>query len=184
MLYAVLPAVKGLFTSVDPNSRRVVPENADGRVKVKVVYVVLESQYQAALTAAVKSLNAKNSKVCFEIVGYLLEELRDEKNFEAFKEDLATTNIFVGSLIFIEELAEKVCSSNAPGVHIMEDTQTLPVAISWPGWSHRAMYHKRKACCSTFPLFHWTVTSMDACNGFVGTSGRSCRDASAAESPT
>ncbi len=110
----MLPAVKGLFTSVDPNSRRVVPENADGRVKVKVVYVVLESQYQAALTAAVKSLNAKNSKVCFEIVGYLLEELRDEKNFEAFKEDLATTNIFVGSLIFIEELAEKVCSRNAP----------------------------------------------------------------------
>ncbi len=47
-------------------------------------------------------------QVCFEIVGYLLEELRDAKNFEAFKEDVATANVFIGSLIFIEELADKV----------------------------------------------------------------------------
>ncbi len=47
-------------------------------------------------------------QVCFEVVGYLLEELRDAKNFEALKEDVATANIFIGSLIFIEELAEKV----------------------------------------------------------------------------
>ena len=42
-----------------------------------------------------------------EIVGYLLEELRDAKNFEAFKADVASANIFIGSLIFIEELADK-----------------------------------------------------------------------------
>lgn len=53
-------------------------------------------------------------QVCFEVVGYLLEELRDAKNFEALKEDVATANIFIGSLIFIEELAEKVGSSRLP----------------------------------------------------------------------
>jgi magnesium chelatase subunit H len=35
----------------------------NGRVKVKVVYVVLEAQYQSAVTAAVKAINAKNTKV-------------------------------------------------------------------------------------------------------------------------
>lgn len=49
-------------------------------------------------------------QVCFEIVGYLLEELRDSTNLEAFKEDLKDANVFIGSLIFIEELAEKVRS--------------------------------------------------------------------------
>lgn len=43
-----------------------------------------------------------------EVVGYLLEELRDNKNYEAFKNDMQTANIFIGSLIFIEELADKV----------------------------------------------------------------------------
>jgi len=104
----------GLFTSTDPESRRVVPENVNGRTKVKVVYVVLEAQYQSALTKAVQNINQKNSKVCFEIVGYLLEELRDSKNFELFKADVATANVFIGSLIFIEELAEKIVEAVAP----------------------------------------------------------------------
>ena len=43
-----------------------------------------------------------------EVVGYLLEELRDGKNYEAFKSDMQTANVFIGSLIFIEELADKV----------------------------------------------------------------------------
>lgn len=47
-------------------------------------------------------------QVCFEVVGYLLEELRDQKNLDMLKEDVASANIFIGSLIFIEELAEKV----------------------------------------------------------------------------
>lgn len=46
--------------------------------------------------------------MCFELVGYLLEELRDGTNFSAFKQDLEDANVFIGSLIFIEELAEKV----------------------------------------------------------------------------
>jgi magnesium chelatase subunit H len=102
-------AGKGLFTSTNPETRRVVPENENGRTRVKLVYVVLEAQYQSALSAAVRNINAKNTSVCFEVVGYLLEELRDASNFEAFKRDVSTANIFIGSLIFIEELAEKVC---------------------------------------------------------------------------
>jgi len=104
----------GLFTSTSPEMRRVVPENTDGKVKVKVVYVVLEAQYQSALTAAVKNINAKNPKVAFELVGYLLEELRDAKNFETFQADVASANVFIGSLIFIEELAEKIVAAVTP----------------------------------------------------------------------
>lgn len=65
---------------------------------------------QASLTAAVRNINAHNDKVAVEVVGYLLEELRDTVNFDALKQDVASANIFVGSLIFIEELADKVLS--------------------------------------------------------------------------
>jgi hypothetical protein len=47
---------------VDPETRRIVPD-AKGRTKIKLVYVVLESQYQSSLAAAVKNINAKNEKV-------------------------------------------------------------------------------------------------------------------------
>ena len=47
-------------------------------------------------------------QVCVEVVGYLLEELRDAKNCALFQKDMQNANIFIGSLIFIEELAEKV----------------------------------------------------------------------------
>ncbi|KAI8476659.1 MAG: magnesium protoporphyrin chelatase [Monoraphidium minutum] len=105
---------KGLFTSTNPELRRVVPDDVAGRVKVKVVYTVLEAQYQSALSSAVKAINSTNKTVCFEIVGYLLEELRDPDNFAAFKEDLTNANVFIGSLIFIEELAEKIVDAVAP----------------------------------------------------------------------
>jgi magnesium chelatase subunit H len=104
----------GGFTTVDPESRRIVPENINGRTKIKIVYTVLESQYQSALAAAVKNINEHRSEVCVEIVGYLLEELRDQDNFDKFKEDVATANIFIGSLIFIEELAEKIVDAVNP----------------------------------------------------------------------
>jgi hypothetical protein len=45
---------KGLFTNVDPAIRTIIPE-ANGRTVVKMVYVVLESQYQSSLSAAVKA---------------------------------------------------------------------------------------------------------------------------------
>ena len=40
--------------------------------------------------------------------GYILEELRDPANFEQFKKDVGEANIFIGSLIFVQELADKV----------------------------------------------------------------------------
>lgn len=54
--------VGGMYTNTNPELRRVVPE-VHGRTKVKVVYVVLEAQYQSALTTAVKNINAKRSNV-------------------------------------------------------------------------------------------------------------------------
>ena len=41
----------------NPENRRVGPENVNGRKKFKVVYVVLESQYQASMTVACKRIN-------------------------------------------------------------------------------------------------------------------------------
>lgn len=104
----------GGFTSLDPESRRVTPD-PKGRPVVKVVYTVLESQYQSSLTAAVQQINAGSDKVCYELIGYLLEELRTPANYENFKKDLEDANVFIGSLIFIEDLAEKVrsCSRKA-----------------------------------------------------------------------
>jgi len=47
-------------------------------------------------------------QVRIEVVGYLVEELRDKDNYEMFCKDLADANVFIGSLIFVEELAQKV----------------------------------------------------------------------------
>ena len=133
-LTAVWWGAGGGFTSVDPETRRIIPE-ANGRTKIKIVYVVLEAQYQSALAggepcrtlwrgrvgvwpggrrqhcghgpasawacspqcpvpaclpAAVNRINANRKEVCVEIVGYLLEELRDATNYEAFKADVAS----------------------------------------------------------------------------------------------
>eukprot|EP00210_Caulerpa_lentillifera_P005048 g4821.t1 len=104
---------KGLFTSTSPELRRIVPE-PNGRVVVRVVYTVLEAQYQSALSAAIRQINSTNDTVCFEVVGYLLEELRDSEVYETFKMDVAKANVFIGSLIFIEELAEKVIAAIEP----------------------------------------------------------------------
>lgn len=51
-----------MYTNTNPELRRIVPE-ANGRTTVKVVYVVLEAQYQSALTKAVQNLNAKRENV-------------------------------------------------------------------------------------------------------------------------
>ena len=72
------------------------------------MYIVLEAQYQSTLTAAVQTLNSKGRYASFEVVGYLVEELRDESTYKTFCKDLEDANIFIGSLIFVEELALKV----------------------------------------------------------------------------
>jgi magnesium chelatase subunit H len=51
-----------MFTTTNPESRRVLVD-AEGRVKVKVVYVVLEAQYQSALSQTVKKINSTNKQV-------------------------------------------------------------------------------------------------------------------------
>jgi len=98
----------GGFTATNAESRRVVPENPGDKPTMKVVYVVLESQYQSSMTAAVKRINAANENMNVECVGYLLEELRNDDAFEQFKQDVSDANVFIGSLIFVQELAEKV----------------------------------------------------------------------------
>jgi magnesium chelatase subunit H len=103
-----------MFTHVKPTVRHIAPENLNGRSLVKVVYVVLEPQYQSALSAAVRSINLNNPNLAIEISGYLIEELRDPQNYEDFKQDVAQANVFIASLIFLEDLADKVVAAVEP----------------------------------------------------------------------
>jgi magnesium chelatase subunit H len=103
-----------MFTHVKPTVRHIKPESLEGRSLLKVVYVVLEPQYQSALSAAVKSINAKHPKLAVEISGYLIEELRDPANYEDFKRDISEANIFIASLIFLEDLADKLVEAVEP----------------------------------------------------------------------
>jgi magnesium chelatase subunit H len=79
-----------------------------------VVYVVLEPQYQSTLSEAARSINDRNPHLAIELSGYLIEELRDAENYENFKAKVADANIFIASLIFIEDLAEKVVAAVSP----------------------------------------------------------------------
>ena len=103
-----IDSMSGMFTSSSPDTKRVIPANMSGKTKFKVVYVVLESQYQSSLTKACNAINEGKEGVAVEAVGYLLEELRNPAVFEQFKADVADSNIFIGSLIFVQELADKV----------------------------------------------------------------------------
>ncbi|AVQ73292.1 magnesium chelatase subunit H [Microcystis sp. MC19] len=103
-----------MFTHVKSTIRHIVPDALNGRSLVKVVYVVLEPQYQSALSSAVREINANNRKLAIEISGYLIEELRDGENYRNFQEDVAKANIFIASLIFIEDLADKVVAAVSP----------------------------------------------------------------------
>jgi magnesium chelatase subunit H len=103
-----------MFTHVKPTVRHIAPEMLNGRSLVKVVYVVLEPQYQSALSAAVRSINLNNPNLAIEISGYLIEELRDPQNYEDFKRDVAEANVFIASLIFLEDLADKVVAAVEP----------------------------------------------------------------------
>jgi magnesium chelatase subunit H len=103
-----------MFTLVKPTTRHIAPAELGQRRLMKVVYVVLEPQYQSALTAAVQRINKENPHLAVEMSGYLVEELRDPTGYDAFKRDLETANIFIGSLIFIEDIAQKVAAAVAP----------------------------------------------------------------------
>ena len=109
-----------MFTQVRSASRRVspagcaAPAGSEGRPVMKAVYVVLEPQYQNALTTAATSLNEHNPALGVELCGYLIEELRDPENYAAFCADVAAADVFIASLIFIEDLAQKVVEAVAP----------------------------------------------------------------------
>ncbi len=115
-----------MFTNVKPTIRHISPSNLNGRHLLKVVYVVLESQYQSAISGAVQSINATHPSLAIEVSGYLIEELRSPENYEAFKLDVGNANIFIASLIFIEDLAEKVVAAVEP----VRDN--LDVAVVFP----------------------------------------------------
>ncbi len=115
-----------MFTHVKSTIRHIAPENLGGRHLIKVVYVVLESQYQSALSQAVRVINANNPNLAIEVSGYLIEELRDQENYEEFKRDIETANIFIASLIFIEDLAQKLAEAVKP------HRDNLDVAVVFP----------------------------------------------------
>ncbi|MEQ8995334.1 MAG: magnesium chelatase subunit H [Coleofasciculus sp. B1-GNL1-01] len=103
-----------MFTHVKSTIRHITPDDPKNRHVLKVVYVVLEPQYQSALSAAVRSINQNQPDIAIDISGYLIEELRDEQNYQAFQQDIAQANIFIASLIFIEDLADKVVAAVQP----------------------------------------------------------------------
>ena len=103
-----------MFTQVRSASRRVSPAEVNGRAVMKAVYVVLEPQYQNALTQAATALNDANGSIAIDLSGYLIEELRDPENYADFCADVAEADVFVASLIFIEDLAQKVVDAVAP----------------------------------------------------------------------
>lgn len=110
MMAGVSGGAFGGYTQSNVAARRVVPseEQRKGRKFVKVVYVVLESQYQSAMTTAIRQINKTPGPVCMECVGYLLEEIRSPESEEQLAKDLDDANIFICSLIFVQELAEKL----------------------------------------------------------------------------
>ncbi|HLO84247.1 MAG TPA: magnesium chelatase subunit H [Nostocaceae cyanobacterium] len=115
-----------MFTHVKSTIRHIAPDNLRGRNLIKVVYVVLESQYQSSLSQAVREINANNPDLAIEISGYLIEELRDAENYAEFQRDVANANIFIASLIFIEDLAQKVVAAVEP------HRDNLDVAVVFP----------------------------------------------------
>src|SRR5919202_1638530 len=110
----IIRSLSSMFTHVKSTIRRITPDSLNGRHLLKVVYVVLEPQYQSALSTAVQAINQNNPNLAVEISGYLIEELRDAGNYEDFKRDIAQANIFIASLIFIEDLADKVVAVVEP----------------------------------------------------------------------
>jgi magnesium chelatase subunit H len=115
-----------MFTNVKSTIRHITPADVRGRQLLKVVYVVLEPQYQSSISAAVNAINDHNPKVAIEISGYLLEELRDPENYAGLQREIQTANIFIASLIFIEDLAEKVVAAVEPY------RDNLDVAVVFP----------------------------------------------------
>ena len=81
-----------MFTQVRSANRRVSPAASHTGVVMKAVYVVLEPQYQNALTQAATSLNDLDGPLAIDLSGYLIEELRDPQNYADFCADVAAAS--------------------------------------------------------------------------------------------
>jgi len=115
-----------MFTQVRSVSRRVSPGPNASRNVMRVVYLVLEPQYQNSLTQAANALNDQSVDFSVELCGYLIEELRDQENYEQFCADVAAADVFIASLIFIEDLAQKVVEAVAPHRDRLKATVIFP----------------------------------------------------------
>lgn len=115
-----------MFTQVRSASRRVSPGPNASRNVMRVVYLVLEPQYQNSLTQAANALNDQSVDFSVELCGYLIEELRDQENYEQFCADVAAADVFIASLIFIEDLAQKVIEAVAPHRDRLKATVIFP----------------------------------------------------------
>ena len=115
-----------MFTQVRSASRRVSPGPNTSRNVMRVVYLVLEPQYQNSLTQAANALNDQSVDFSVELCGYLIEELRDQENYEQFCADVAAADVFIASLIFIEDLAQKVVEAVAPHRDRLKATVIFP----------------------------------------------------------
>lgn len=51
----------------------IVPEAINGRFLLKVVYVVLDPQYQSSLSVAVEAINKNNPNLAIEISDYIVK---------------------------------------------------------------------------------------------------------------
>ena len=67
--------MSGMFTSSSPETRRVIPKKDAGSTRFKIVYVVLESQYQAFTEADMTNL--KN-------IGYLKDATELEEGVKQY----------------------------------------------------------------------------------------------------
>ncbi|WP_408643629.1 hypothetical protein [cyanobacterium endosymbiont of Epithemia turgida] len=62
-----------MFTRVKSTVRHIVPEAINGRSLLKVVYIVLDPQYQSSLSVVVEAINKNNPKLAIKISGYIVK---------------------------------------------------------------------------------------------------------------
>ncbi len=109
-----------------PTTARIAPQSLNGRTLLKLVYVVLEPQYQSAVAAGAEMINQANPVLAVEVNGYLIEELRDPERYAEFERDVAEADIFFASMIFIEDLANKIADAVGPHLPNLKASVIFP----------------------------------------------------------
>lgn len=109
-----------------PSTARIAPQSLNGRTLLKLVYVVLEPQYQSAVAAGAEQINQTNPVLAVEVKGYLIEELREAERYAEFCADVAEADIFFASMIFIEDLANKIAEAVRPHLDNLKASVIFP----------------------------------------------------------